>query len=190
MKHIITLGFLFVTLFAGAQQSIEAASADSVQYHVNADSTVSVFVMVGTVPFDQYLQFLNIRAQTLDNQASLFKQEAARKDEKARRERERYEQLSGKPAAELYKDQLEKIVDDWIITIGSKSDQLTIASDGSFTSQKSGPGQIKFLAVDNLILSLEDGTSIELFQKGEDWVTADGKAVTLRRVKASSQKIK
>lgn len=193
MKYIITLGLLLITLLAGAQnQNLNADpfTADSIQYHINPDSSVTVLVVVnaGTVSFQEFQTFLENRAKTLLNQASQLEQLAQARREKAAREREAFEDRTGKDANTLYKERLEKLAGTWTITIGTRSDQLTISSDGSFTSVKSGPGQIKFVAEDKIILSLQDGTSIELFEKGGEWQTADGKAVTLKRVQPGRAK--
>lgn len=191
MKYIITLVLLFVTLFAGAQnQNADPFTADSIQYHINQDSTVTVLVIVnaGTVSFQEFQTFLENRAKTLLNQASQLEQLAQARREKAALEREAFEDRTGKDASELFKDRLEKLAGTWTITIGTRSDQLTISPDGSFTSVKSGPGQIKFVAEDKIVLSLQDGTSVELFEKGGEWYTGDGKSVSLRRVQPGRAK--
>ena len=187
MKYIITLGLSLIALLAGAQNNnlnADPFTADSIQYHINPDSSVTVLVVVnaGTVSFSEFQTFLENRAKTLLNQASQLEQLAQARRDKAARERERFEDRTGKDANELFKERLERLAGAWTITIGTRSDQLTIASDGSFTSVKSGPGQIKFVAEDKIILALQDGTSIELFEKEGSWYTSDGKSVTLRRV--------
>ncbi len=180
--------FLFAYMQISAQnQSLNADpfTADSIQYYINPDSSVTVLVIVnaGTVSFQEFQTFLENRAKTLLNQASQLEQIAQARREKAAREREAFEDRTGKDASELFKDRLEKLSGDWTIKIGNKSDVLTIAADGSFTSVKSGAGQIKFVAEDKIILALADGTTIELFENGADWRTADGNKVTLKRVK-------
>lgn len=187
MKYIITLGLLLIALLAGAQNNnlnADPFTADSIQYHINPDSSVTVLVIVnaGTVSFQEFQTFLENRAKTFLNQASQLEQLAQARREKAALERAAFEDRTGKDANELFKERLERLAGDWQITIGTRSDQLTIKPDGSFTSVKSGPGQIKFVAEDKIILALEDGTSIELFEKGGEWYTADGKSVSLKRV--------
>lgn len=193
MKYIITLGLLLITLLAGAQNNnlnADPFTADSIQYHINPDSTVTVLVIVnaGTVSFSEFQTFLENRAKTFLNQASQLEQLAQARREKAAKEREAFEDRTGKDANELYKDRLERLAGTWQITIGNKSDQLTIAADGSFTSVKSGAGQIKFVAEDKIVLILQDGTKLELFEKGGEWYTAYGKSVSLKRVEPGRNK--
>lgn len=187
MKKLVTLLLTLLTFIVSAQNtvSVDPFYADSLQYHFNEDSsevTVVVVAFAGTVNREQFNQFVDNRVKVLNNQASQYDQLAAERREKAQREREKYQKQTGKDPSELFKDLLEKIAGDWQITINDKSDRLRIATDGSFTSQKSGNGTIKPLAQDYFILQLDSGTKLELYRKGDGWTTAEGKSVVLKRI--------